>query len=88
MDQHLQHNPNSSSKIATTKDFIVINLCAREEDIVGLHDKATSGEDIADCEDLACAVVRSRLHELARALCVQTPSPITDTQQLFAALET
>jgi hypothetical protein len=64
-NQYLQHNANRSSKTANTRNFIVINLYAREDDIVGINVKVTTGENIATCEDIACAVVRSRLHELA-----------------------
>jgi hypothetical protein len=36
-----------------------------KDDIVGICYPATTGEDTEDLEDLACAVVRSRVRELA-----------------------
>jgi hypothetical protein len=38
------------------------------EDIVGILYQAMTGEDVTNSEDFACAVVRSRVHELPRAL--------------------
>jgi hypothetical protein len=40
----------------------------RETSIVGIHCQATTGEDTENWEDLATAVVRSRVHELVTAL--------------------
>jgi hypothetical protein len=38
-----------------------------EDDITGSHYQATSSEDMEICEDLACALARNRVRELARA---------------------
>jgi hypothetical protein len=38
------------------------------EDIVEIRHQATTGEDTANCEDLPCAVMRSSVCELVRAL--------------------
>jgi hypothetical protein len=38
------------------------------EDIVGIRCQATADEDVANGEDFECAVVRSKVRELVKAL--------------------
>jgi hypothetical protein len=44
------------------------DVSTEAEDIVEIRYQATTGEDIANREELGCAVVRSRVRELVRAL--------------------
>jgi hypothetical protein len=44
------------------------NVSTETEDIGGIHNQATTGEDTADWDDLVRAVVNCRVCELAIAL--------------------